>query len=116
MTWREGNEYWCTKVTTALLPPAPPGLALEPLAPTQLYERVLSRLTAQIADGVLKPGDRLPSERELARRLQVSRPVVREAIGALQNERLVWTRHGAGTYVADAALEILRDGTRVATA
>jgi len=67
--------------------------------PKQIYEQVADQIRASILSGQYPPGARLPSERDLAQRLQVSRPAVREAIGALQNVGLVITRHGSGTYV-----------------
>jgi DNA-binding FadR family transcriptional regulator len=70
----------------------------------------VERLRAEIAAGTLAPGSRLPAERELARALGVSRPSVREAIGALQNAGLIETRAGAGSYVAADALERLDEG------
>ncbi|QLC77565.1 FadR family transcriptional regulator [Pseudomonas sp. LPB0260] len=69
--------------------------------PKQIYEQVADQIRAGISSGTYLPGSRLPSERDLAHRLKVSRPAVREAIGALQNEGMVVTRHGSGTYVAD---------------
>jgi len=68
--------------------------------PKQIYEQVADQIRAGILSGVYAFGSRLPSERDLAQRLRVSRPAVREAIGALQNSGLVVTRHGSGTYVA----------------
>jgi DNA-binding FadR family transcriptional regulator len=65
----------------------------------QIYEQVADTVRAGILGGTYAAGSRLPSERDLAHRLGVSRPAVREAIGALQNEGLVFTRHGSGTYV-----------------
>ena len=67
--------------------------------PRQIYEQVAERIRSSILSGAFPAGSRLPSERELAQRLGVSRPAVREAIGALQNLGLVVTRHGSGTYV-----------------
>lgn len=69
--------------------------------PKQIYEQVADQIRAGIRSGTYQPGSRLPSERDLAQRLKVSRPAVREAIGALQNEGMVVTRHGSGTYVVD---------------
>jgi DNA-binding FadR family transcriptional regulator len=66
----------------------------------QRYEQVAERLAADIRSGGYAPGERLPSERELARRLEVSRASVREAIGALQVQGVVETRPGAGTFVS----------------
>jgi len=52
-----------------------------------------------IAEGGLKPGERLPAERALATRLEVSRPSLREAIQKLNSKGLLETRRGGGTYV-----------------
>jgi DNA-binding FadR family transcriptional regulator len=68
--------------------------------PLQRYEQIAERLAADIRAGVLRPGERLPSERDLARTLEVSRASVREAIASLQVEGVVETRKGAGTFVA----------------
>src|SRR4051794_16464112 len=68
--------------------------------PLQRYEQIAERLAADIRAGVLGPGERLPSERDLARTLEVSRASVREAIASLQVAGVVDTRKGAGTFVA----------------
>jgi DNA-binding FadR family transcriptional regulator len=68
--------------------------------PLQRYEQIAERLAGDIRSGLLAPGERLPSERELARSLEVSRASVREAIAALQLQGVVETRPGAGTFVA----------------
>jgi DNA-binding FadR family transcriptional regulator len=70
--------------------------------PLQRYEQIAERLAADIRSGLLAPGERLPSERELARSLEVSRASVREAIAALQLQGVVETRPGAGTFVVAA--------------
>lgn len=54
-----------------------------------------------ILQGVLRPGDRLPAERELAGRLDISRPILRDALKILDNRGLVRARHGEGTFIAD---------------
>lgn len=54
-----------------------------------------------ILEGVLKSGDKLPGERELAKSFNVSRPIVREALGELETKKLLTAKHGGGTYVAD---------------
>ncbi len=80
-----------------------------PLQIPQLYDQIAARVRGEIAGGVLAPGQRLPSERELARALGVGRPSVREAIAALKNDGLVETRAGAGTFVSADALALLLD-------
>lgn len=68
-------------------------------------ERLASAVTRQIEQlilrGILRPGDRLPAERELSERLGVSRPSLREAVGELQGRGLLTSKAGAGVYVAD---------------
>lgn len=66
-------------------------------------ERVADRLTGLIASGNIAPGDRLPSENELARALGVSRPVVREALRGLAMMGIVETKQGGRCYVTDLA-------------
>ncbi|HVY62695.1 MAG TPA: FadR/GntR family transcriptional regulator, partial [Planctomycetota bacterium] len=65
------------------------------------YEAIAHELLVLILGGHFAPGDRLPSERQLAARFGVSRPTVREALGALEARGLVATRQGSGTFVAD---------------
>ena len=81
---------------------------LEPFIPQQLYEQIEQRLIDLVLDGRLS-GTRLPSERELAVRLGVSRASVREAIGSLQIRGIVQTRPGAGSYVVDDAVALIHD-------
>jgi len=73
--------------------------SLSTFRPLQRYEQIAERLAADIRSGLLAPGERLPSERELARSLEVSRASVREALAALQLRGVVETRPGAGTFV-----------------
>lgn len=72
----------------------------------QRYEQVADLLAADIRAGRLAAGERLPSERDLARRLEVGRASVREAIAALQVAGLVETRPGSGTFVATMPDEV----------
>lgn len=77
--------------------------------PRPIYEQVAEQIRNSISSGEFPPESRLPSERDLAARFRVSRPAVREAIGALQNQQLVITRRGSGTYVcSDAAQQLLQ--------
>src|SRR4051794_19596196 len=81
-----------------------------PIHVPQRYEQVVRRLSADIAAGRLIPGDRLPSERDLARALGVGRASVREALAALSNQGLLETRPGSGSFVAADAPALVRSG------
>lgn len=64
-------------------------------------DRVVEHVRRLIEKGGLSPGDRLPSERDLALELGVSRPSVRSGIEALESMGVVVSRRGAGTFIAD---------------
>lgn len=57
-------------------------------------------IEVEILDGTLRPGDRIPSERDLADRFRVSRVTVRRALGELAEKGLIDSQHGRGTFVA----------------
>ncbi len=67
----------------------------------KLSQSVISQIELLILRGILRPGERLPSERELSDRLGVSRPSLREAIASLQDRGLLTARPNAGVFVAD---------------
>lgn len=67
----------------------------------KLSQSVIRQIELLILRGILRPGERLPSERELAERMDVSRPSLREAIADLQERGLLSTRPNAGIYVAE---------------
>lgn len=67
---------------------------------TPLFCGIAQRLRAEIAEGAYQPGDRLPSEADLARRFGVNRHTVRHALAALAEAGEVRSRRGAGVFVA----------------
>jgi GntR family transcriptional repressor for pyruvate dehydrogenase complex len=67
----------------------------------KLSQSVVRQIELLILRGILRPGERLPAERELSDRLGVSRPSLRDAFGDLQQRGLLVSRPGAGVYVAD---------------
>lgn len=69
--------------------------------PEKLSGAVVRQIELLILRGILRPGERLPSERELAERLGVSRPSLRDAVAELQDKGLLSARAGAGIFVAD---------------
>lgn len=76
-------------------------MPFEPVSPEKLSTTVTRQVEKLILRGILRPGERLPAERDLADRLGVSRPSLREAIADLQGRGLLVTRAGAGIFVAD---------------
>jgi GntR family transcriptional repressor for pyruvate dehydrogenase complex len=81
--------------------------AIEPIRRVKLYEEVAARIRDLIADGELRPGQALPSERKLAEQFKVGRAVIREAIRQLEVSGLVESRHGGGNYVREVTVEHL---------
>ena len=69
-------------------------------------DEVVQQVESLILDGVLRVGDRLPGERDLSRQLDISRPILREALKILEQRGLLSSRHGGGTFVADVIGEI----------
>lgn len=65
----------------------------------KVYEGVLHQLKSYIEEHQLKPGDKLPSERELSEQLHVGRSSIREAFRAMELLGLIETRRGEGTYM-----------------
>ncbi|MFQ5962146.1 MAG: FadR/GntR family transcriptional regulator [Candidatus Methylomirabilales bacterium] len=80
---------------------------LKAVRKTKVYEDIVAQLKDLIAEGKLKPGDQLPSERELSETFQVSRASVREAIRSLESMGLIEIRQGEGTYVASSVETLL---------
>lgn len=85
---------------------------------TEIFSRIDHSVTADevvlqienlILEGVLRVGDRLPGERELSARFEVSRPILRNALKELENRGLVIARHGGGTYVADVIGQVFTE-------
>lgn len=87
-------------------PPRGAGEGLEPIVPRGVTDEVVGRLRGLIATGALRQGERLPSERELAGRLEVGRPAVREALRELRAQGLIAAGRGRqGTRVVVASDE-----------
>ena len=64
------------------------------------YQNLINYIQEQITDGQLGPGEKVPSENQLAERFHISRQTVRKAIGTLEEEGLVQRIRGSGTYVS----------------
>ncbi len=71
-----------------------------PIKTKKIYEEIVDQLQELISTGTFNPGDKLPSERDMAQMLGVSRASVREAVVALQAMRILDVRPGEGTFVS----------------
>ncbi|HZK85571.1 MAG TPA: FadR/GntR family transcriptional regulator [Desulfosporosinus sp.] len=80
-------------------------MILKPIKTKKIYEQIVDQIGLLVAEGQLKPGDRLPSERELVERFQVSRASIREAISALELMGLIEVRSGEGTYIRQVNID-----------
>ncbi len=72
----------------------------DPVGHDSIADAVVEQIETMIVDGILKEGRKLPSERELAEAMSVSRPKLREALQQLEERGLVNVRHGEGTFIA----------------
>jgi GntR family transcriptional repressor for pyruvate dehydrogenase complex len=75
-------------------------LTLDPVTTERVSDVIADRLARAIREGVLKPGDRLPTEQELARDFRVGRTSVREGLQKLRAHGLIDSRKGLGAFVA----------------
>lgn len=76
---------------------------------SRVYQQIVEQIDASILSGNLKPGDQLPSERELAQQFGASRTAVREAVKALHERGRLETFAGRGTFVTDATSHGIRE-------
>jgi GntR family transcriptional repressor for pyruvate dehydrogenase complex len=99
------SDHWTLWVPNTPMPTA--RAEFEAIKKTKLYEKVAQQIQGLIRDGLLKPGDKLPPERELAETFQVSRSSLRDAIRTLEVMGLVEPRQGEGTIVCELSAESL---------
>ncbi|MEL7177249.1 MAG: FCD domain-containing protein [Pseudomonadota bacterium] len=85
-------------------------MPFKPVQAERLSSAVVRQIEKLILQGILRPGERLPSERELADKLGVSRPSLREAVAELQDKGLLASRAGAGIFVADVLGSAFSEG------
>ena len=71
--------------------------------PDSIAQQIVDQVRTRCASGALKPGDRLPSVRELARQITVNQNTILRAYERLTAEGILELRHGEGTFVADFA-------------
>ena len=68
----------------------------------KVYEEVIEQIKDMIYNGILKKGDKLPSERDMVEELQVSRTSVREALRSLEVIGLIESRQGEGNFIKES--------------
>ena len=76
-------------------------MPFEKIEQEKLSQGAVRQIEALILRGILRPGERLPSEREMSEKMGLSRPSLREALSDLQDRGLLISRAGSGVYVAD---------------
>ena len=84
-------------------------LLQQKLKPQKLSDIILAKLEDLIVDGSLQPGEKLLPERELAKKFEVSRPSLREAIQKLEAKGLVTRKQGGGTFVSKKIMKSFKD-------
>lgn len=77
----------------------------ERITSQRIYQQIVDQISRMIREGALRPGDRLPPERQLAEAFGVSRAAVREALSALSVTGLLEVRPGEGTFIRSATPE-----------
>jgi GntR family transcriptional regulator, transcriptional repressor for pyruvate dehydrogenase complex len=85
---------------------------IRPIARATLPQEIVKALTDLIMKGVWKPGDMIPSEKELALRFQVGRSTIREAVKSLAVLGVLEARAGEGSFVREATSELLSGAFR----
>lgn len=81
----------------------------QPVKPFRMYEGIVTQIEAMVESGELKPGDRLPSERQLSERLRVSRSTLTQALRILESDGIVIARQGSGRYIRHSTPDYTTD-------
>lgn len=79
-------------------------MSFQPIKPKKIYEEIVEQLKEMLSTGELRPGDKLPAEREMSDSLGVSRASVREALTALEAIGILDIRPGEGTFVRETSM------------
>lgn len=77
-----------------------------------IYEQIVAQIKAEVIEGILTVGEALPSVRALSRELKISALTVKKAYDNLEEEGLVVTVHGKGSFIAAANQELLMEERR----
>jgi GntR family transcriptional repressor for pyruvate dehydrogenase complex len=82
---------------------------LKPIKTKKIYEEIIFQVKKLVTEGVLRPGDKLMSERDMAEQLQVGRSAVREAFRALEALGIIEIRQGGGTFIKEISTHSLAE-------
>jgi GntR family transcriptional repressor for pyruvate dehydrogenase complex len=83
-------------------------MIFKPIKQKKISEEIVEQIELYIKDGILKPNEKIPSERDLAKMFEVSRSSVREAINILEAKGLVESIQGDGTFIKSVGEDILK--------
>ncbi|MEM7206457.1 MAG: FCD domain-containing protein [Pseudomonadota bacterium] len=75
--------------------------SIEPINVPTMTDALIDKLESLIANGVFKPGDKLPPERQMARDFEVSRATLRQALSVLESRGMLISKQGGGNFVLD---------------
>lgn len=84
-------------------------MGAEPAKSQKVYQIIFNHIKDSFRNGELKPGSKLPPERELAARYNVSRTSIREALRVLESNGVVEVKHGDGTFIRASEIQSLLD-------
>ncbi len=84
-------------------------LRIDPSSPEPLFQQLVNCVKSAVATGRMRPGDKLPSVRELARELVVNPNTVARAFQVLDAEGVTYSRRGSGTFVAEPRPTLRKD-------
>ena len=84
-------------------------MAIKPIESLSVTDAITEKIETMIVEGVFKPGDTLPPERQLARDFAVSRASLRQALSVLESRGLILSKQGGGNYVCDVVKKSFAD-------
>lgn len=84
-------------------------MTIKPIENLSITDTITAKLESMIVEGVVKPGQALPPERQLARDLAVSRASLRQALSVLEARGLILSKQGGGNYVCDVVKKSFSD-------
>nr|WP_302598171.1 GntR family transcriptional regulator [uncultured Cellulosilyticum sp.] len=84
--------------------------SIDPRDPRALYEQIIDHMKEQVLKGVLKPGDQVPSVRQLAGMLTINANTVMKAYGELERQHIIETIRGRGTFIAQLPEKTINEG------